>query len=505
MDNRQIVSTQTMRQLDKLTLEKESITSYNLMKRAGDNIFNALLSRTLVSSSDKVLILSGMGNNGGDGLVVAKLLKAANIPIECCLVGDLDKQSSQNKQAHHDLAELTNNITVIKNGKNLDVLRDKIDYSTVIIDCLFGIGLNSKVRGIYQEVIKIANQGNGKLISIDLPSGLNADNGVCMGDCITADYTFAIQNLKQGHFLNDGPDYCGIVHVLDIGILQQIFPESQIILDPALINHNVLPKRQSNTHKYHYGNILIIGGSKGMMGAPLLSGISSLRTGTGLSTVTYHYKDIKHIHNPYPELMVNTYDGINELPRQIKHKDVVIFGGGLKKEDQINKEILKYLLDQDMPLVIDATGIVLLRELIKENNQRKNIIITPHYGEMAQFLSSTSEEVKNNPVLTAQNIAHKYNLTVVLKSNCTLITDNDETFFNAETNPGLATAGSGDVLSGIIGSLLGQGYTALESAKLGVLIHSKAGRISTDKYGEHALIASDIIEALPDVLKQTSK
>ena len=199
--------------------------------------------------------------------------------------------------------------------------------------------------------------------------------------------------------------------------------------------------------------------------------------------------------------MVNTYIGIEDIPSQIRKKSTIIFGPGLGKEDDINLDILSYLLSTDIPLVIDADGIYYLKKLLKEYSERKNIIITPHNQEMATFLGLPVEDIKKEPVLFAKNIAHTYNLTVVLKGSCTIITNNDETYFSIHGNPGMATAGTGDVLAGIIGSLLGRGFTPMEASKIGVLIHSKAGEIASLKYGEEAVTATDLIYNIFKVLQ----
>ena len=325
-------------------------------------------------------------------------------------------------------------------------------------------------------------------------------DGVVMGIAVQANTTIIVQNYKQGNLLNDALDYSGDIHLIDVGILQTIFPETQILLQLNYMK-NKLSNRRKNTHKYHYGNILTIGGSKGMMGAPILSGLAALKTGSGLSHILYHNKYLHHIHNVLPDLMVNTYTGIEELPSISRKKSTVIFGPGLGKQDPINTEIIQHLLSTDIPLLVDADGLYYLKQVIKEYNQRENIVITPHYQEMADFLGIDIEEVKREPILYAKNIAHTYNVTVVLKGVCTMITNDHETYFSIYGNPGMATAGTGDVLSGIIGSLLGRGFSPMEASKIGVLIHSESGRLAENHYGQESLIASNLIEYIHEVLK----
>jgi NAD(P)H-hydrate epimerase len=500
MKDFQIVNAQEMRQLDKLTLNEKNLQSYDLMEHAGRSIFFYLVKQNIFTSSDSILIVAGIGNNGGDALICGLAMFEKQLNPQIVLVGDIANQSFENKLAIEKMEEQHINITYIKNEDDIEIFSNLVNESTVVIEGIFGIGLRNDVDGYHKAVISGINRSYAQVVSIDLPSGINADNGLVMNIAVKAEHTLVIQNYKQGNLLNDALDYSGQIHLLDIGILQTLFEEPQLLLRKQYLK-NKLSKRIKNSHKYHFGIILTIGGSKGMMGAALLSGISALKTGSGLSCVTYNEKYLHHINNIYPELMVNTYMGIEDIPSQVRKKSAIIFGPGLGKNDEINLDILSYLLSTDIPLIIDADGIFYLKQLIKEYNDRQNIIITPHNQEMATFLGLPVEDIKKEPVLFAKNIAHTYNLTVVLKGACTIITNNEETYFSIHGNPGMATAGTGDVLSGIIGSLMGRGFTPMEAAKLGVLIHSKAGEIATLKYGEESVTATDLVYNIYKVLQ----
>ena len=500
MRDLQIVNAQEMRLLDKLTLKEKEMTTYELMNHAGRSIANYLNINDMYSSSDSILVLAGTGNNGGDALIVALALLEQNIIPNIIVLGDLENESVENNEALETLKLKTTAISYVSKEADLEYFSSLVDTATMIIDGVFGIGLNSDVTDYYQDVFTMVNRSYARVISIDLPSGINADNGLVMKTAIKADHTIVIQNYKQGNLLNDALDYSGQIHLLDIGILQTLFEEPQILLHKAYLK-NKLNKRIRNSHKYDFGNILTIGGSKGMMGAPLLAGISALKTGSGLSSVSYNEKYLRHIHNVYPEVMVNTYIGLEDIPSQTRKKSAIIFGPGLGQNDELNLDILNYLLSLDVPLIVDADGIFYLKQLLKEYSTRKNIIITPHNQEMATFLGINIEDVKHEPVLFAKNIAHTYNLTVVLKGSCTIITNNEETYFSIHGNPGMATAGTGDVLSGIIASLLGRGFSSLEAAKIGVLIHSKAGELASQRYGEESMTATDVVGRIYKVLK----
>ena len=473
MKERQIVSSQEMRHLDKLTISEKNITSYDLIELAGKAIFKHICRSGICDIDESFLILAGTGNNGGDALVIGRLFTEKGISPKFVIVGKEEEQSQESILTMNKLLELGISITRVEDYGSVFEAVALIEEASIIIDGLFGIGCTREVEGYHKEVIEIINNSYAKVIAIDIPSGLNADNGNVMGVAVKANHTIVIQNHKQGSLLNDAQDYSGEVYLLDIGIIQTSFPENQLLLNKSYLK-NKIPTRKKNSYKYNFGNILTLGGSKGFMGAPLMVAYSALRTGTGLSSVSYNDIYLHHINNIYPDIMMNTYFGLEDIPSQTQKKSGIIFGPGLGRKDEINLEILTYLFSLDVPLLIDADGIYYLKQIIQEYNERPNIVITPHYNEMADFLGVSLEEVINEPVLFAKNIAHKYNITVVLKGTCTIITNNIDTFFSTHGNAGLATAGTGDVLSGIIGSLLGRGFSPMEASKLGVLIHSIA-------------------------------
>lgn len=500
MRERQIVNSQEMKQLDKLTIKENNITSFELLQQAGGTIFNHICRNGLCDSTESVAIIAGPGNNGGDALVVGYHFFEQGLNPAIIIIGKEDDQSTDSLKVISKLEERNYPYHRVYKIDDLIAISEFIDNASLIIDGIFGIGLRRNVEGIFSEIISMINNSYAKKISIDIPSGLNANNGLMMSNAVKADHTIVIQNYKQGNLLNDALDYSGEITLLDVGIIQTIFPENQQLLAKSYLK-NKIPKRKQNSYKYTYGNTLTIGGSNDMMGAPLMCGFSALRTGTGLSHLLYLSKYTRLINNIYPELMIDTYDGIEEIPSKVKRKTTVIFGPGLGKNDNVNLEVLSYLLSLDIPLLIDADGIYYLKKLIPEYSNRHNIIITPHYKEMADFLSLDISDVQEEPILLAKNIAHKYNLTVVLKGTCTIITNNEETFFSVNGNPGLATAGTGDILSGIIGSLMGRGFSPLEASKLGVLIHAMAAEHAVNDFGEESLIATDILKYIPLVLK----
>ncbi len=499
MEERQIVTAQEMRELDQLTMKKKNISSIELMIHVGKIIATNICEKGLCGGRDKGLVVAGIGNNGGDALVIATEMINKGFTPRIALIGSEDKQTEEARDIWKRAKKLSSSTIVVSSTMDIANFQDYVNESSLIIDGIFGIGLSKDVTGYHKEVINIINQSYAPVISVDIPSGINADSGLVCGVAVQASHTFVIQNYKQGNLINDAPDFSGILHLLDVGILQLLFPRRQNIL-PFKYLINKIPKRLNNTHKYHYGNILTIGGSKGMMGAPLLSAMSALRTGSGLSHVLYYEKYLPHISNPYPTIMVDTFKNIDEV--DFNKISAVVFGPGLNKNDNINEDILKKIMNLDIPLLIDAGGVYFLKQLLKEDGVYRNIVLTPHYGEMAFLLDQTSSYVEKNPLKCAKDISLKYGITVVLKGVTTIITNYQETYFSKNGNPGMATAGTGDVLCGIIGSLLGRDFTPLEASKLGVLIHGMASKYAMEKYGEESMIASDIIDFIHKILKE---
>jgi len=504
MNDRQIVTAQEMRQLDRLTIEQRRITAYELMVQAGTACETYLYHEHLCDFNGFFVVVAGPGNNGGDAVIVFRNLLEHGVHAHLIQVGQQEHYSDELTTALASLKPLKPTVHLVENEDDLALSLPWLEQANTIIDGLFGVGLTRKVEGMYASLIQHINHSYATVISLDLPSGIHADNGLVMGISVEAHHTLVIQNYKQGNLLNDALDYTGKQHLIDVGILQTVFPDTQVMLDRNYLNKKI-PERRHNSYKYLFGNILTIGGSKGMMGAPLLSAYTALRMGSGLSNLLTLDKYRSYGFYVYPDVMMNTYDGIEEIPSLVRNKSAIIFGPGLGRKDDINKDVLSYLLSTDIPLVIDADGIHYLKQLLPDYSKRPNIVITPHYKEMSDFLGISMDEVRYNPVAYARNIAHTYNLTVVLKGTCTIITNNEDTLFSVYGNPGLATAGTGDVLSGMIGNLLGRGYPPMKAAKLGVLFHSIAGEYARDKFGEESMIASDLIDMIPQVMRHARR
>lgn len=491
-----------MRFMDEFTCTQLGMSSLELMKQAGGIIYLAITEDIgLDKEKDNILVVAGVGNNGGDALDVGVHLVENGYIVKVVMLGNLTAQSEESK---HMLKEVLNKkieVLFIEDISKLKELSKLLRKSTLLIDGIFGVGLKRDVEGIHYEVIKTINKSNVDVASIDIPSGINADNGLVSKIAIKADYTLIIQNYKIGNLLNDAEDYHGAKILLDIGILKVVCKSRRFLLEKEDYL-NTIPHRLHNTHKYHYGNVLTIGGSKGMMGAPLLAAYAALRSGSGLSSIAYKEKYRKGIMNIYPEVMTRTYSKLDELLEFTKKKNIIVFGPGLGKVDKDNLEILRSLLLLDIPMVIDADGLYYLNILFKEFKSLKNVVVTPHYGEMATLLNVETTDIKKDPLKYIKELTEDYNLSVILKGPTTIIADKESIYFSNYGIPGMATAGSGDVLSGIIGSFIGKGMKIIEAAKLAVLVHSLAGVYAEEVYGEESIIATDIIKLISHVIRE---
>lgn len=495
-----VLTTKEMKILDADTCDKKGISSLELMEDAGRKIYECFLDECKPDKNKaKITIISGLGNNGGDSLVVGRYLIENDYDVKVVIVGDIFHLSDETKINLERLVTLKVDVFYLNQPSLIKTFDILIKESNFIIEGLFGIGLNRGIEGICYQAIETINDNNVYVFSIDIPSGINGNNGNVENIAVEASFTAIVQNYKLGNLLNDALDYHGKSKVLDVGILQD-----KITSNRYLQTDNIqLNKRKHNTHKYHYGHVLTIGGGVGMTGAPLMCAYAALRTGSGLSSIAIHESYINYVNNIYPEIMIKPYLNEESLSNMIGKQKVIAFGPGLGRIDNRNYNILEKLLETKIPLVIDADGLYYLKGLLDKLDHHQ-VIITPHTGEMAMLLGKDTAYIKENPIEAVNLLTEKYGLTVVLKGPCTIIANQDEMYFSNIGNPGMATAGSGDVLTGIIASFVGQGFNALNACRLGVHIHSSAGNFAKDEFGEYAMMATDMIKKIPEVLKKVT-
>ncbi len=492
-----ILTPDEMRIVDKKTLKVKGISSLELMEQAVDAMYAHIRERKLIRPNDKVFVFAGTGNNGGDGIGLAGKLLQDGYNVRLVLVGNMESMSEETQAMLENVAIASERILRLSDGKDVESLPD-IAAKSVFIDALFGIGLDKEVTGVYADVIRWINRQKAFVISVDIPSGINAENGLKEKHAVRADHTVSIQNFKTGNLLQDALDYSGELVRLDAGIVgDKDFANRFLLADATL--QGTLPWRKHHTHKYHYGSVLTIGGSEGMMGAPNLAAEAALRSGTGLSRLALPRDCYDQRAPALSDIMSAPYDDANDFADLPAKTSAVVFGPGMGDIRPIHIEILKRLIQEDVPTLIDADGLKVFKEIMPTIEQCENVILTPHMGEMAKLFDTTPAQVMRNPLYYVNSLIARYGLCVVLKGPCTILADGNVQYFSVKGHPGMATAGSGDVLSGTIARFM-HNRSPLEAAKIGVYVHGLAGEYAAEYFGEEGMLASDIIACLPEAV-----
>ena len=487
-----ILTAQQLAQADKETIKKQNISSEELMERAATLVFNEIHKR-LNGAPIPIKIFCGIGNNGGDGLVVARHLIQHGYHVTVFVVGYSDKRSDDFLANYEKLKEITNDWPQLIEGESNF---PEINTGDFVIDAIFGIGLNRPIEGWPGKLVKHINSSRAFTLAIDMPSGLFPDKiPQKEAAVIEADYTLSFQNAKLVFFLPQTMNFVGDLQILDIGLdkefISKLDAQAYLIQKGEAIN--LFKPRGRNTHKGDYGHVLIIGGSYGKIGSVLLSATAALRTGSGLCSLYIPKCGYDVIQTGLPEAMVLTDDDqklLTEYPADFE-ADVVCFGMGAGT-DLKTKEVLNQLLKKTKtPVVIDADGLNILSEhkdlldLIPENS-----VLTPHPGELKRLIGEWDDDFHKLELV--RDFSKKYGVIMVIKGSHTFIINRDDIYVNNSGNPGMATAGSGDVLSGVITSLIGQGYDPAQAAILGVFLHGFSGDIAASEQGLESLIAGDI-------------
>lgn len=484
-----VLTVEEMKLFDQNTLVELDMPETDLMFRAGYRLVKDFLQRAKPGSHKKITVIAGIGNNGGDAIVMALELLKLGYLVEVMVVGDLAHAGDSFLYYYNQLRQALN----ITTNEDIATKLDCVKQSSIIIDGLFGVGLSKPISGYRMDLIEAVNRCRKTVYSIDIPSGLHPMQGIPFPVAIKATYTGVIANLKLGNLLNDALDYHGEWTVLDIGIIQKyVVNRVYIEVEKTKI---LWPHIPHNINKYTKGLGVFIGGRNSMMGSIQMSAISSMKSGLGIAYV------FSRINKPftqfYPEIII---DDVNSAAFHtlLDRKPVVVFGPGMESQDQEYQTLLKRLIHRNIPMVIDATGLEYLD--LNQDFHEHRIIVTPHVGEMAKLMQVSKEEVQSDPLRYIKKLTDN-GLYVLLKGQTTIIASDRETAFLQANNPGLATAGSGDVLAGIVAAFLANNEP-YEAMMNGVVLHSRAGQKARDKYGIVSMTASNIIEMLPDISKE---
>ncbi|MFU7516572.1 NAD(P)H-hydrate dehydratase [Clostridium sp. HCS.1] len=486
----EIMSREGCKALDKYTIDEIGIPSLVLMENAANEVF-----KKIVNSDDKFIIFCGNGNNGGDGLAIARKLILEEKDVYIVIVSKNEKYSGDFITNLNILNKLTNNFIYIRNIDDINLLKELSNKYRTAIDCIFGVGLNRVLDGFYTKLISYINEKWKNIISIDVPSGLNCDSGEIMGASIVASKTYTFEVIKKGFIKYKALRYLGDTEVLKIGIPQYVkeINSEKIYILSRDEYRKLLRKRKKYGHKGSYGKVAILAGSKGYTGAAYISTQSCVVAGAGLTTlVTTKYVQDK-LSSRLIEAMTANIDSMEDLKGLFKNVNVIAIGPGIDKEDKykdIFADLIKY---KDKKFVIDAGAF----NLLKDNSEimmgiKEKAILTPHPGEMARLIDKSIEYVEENRVEVAKKFAKENKVVVLLKGYNTIITDGEFVYINSSGNSKMASGGMGDCLTGIISALLAQGHTEIESALIGAYVHGIAGELASE--GKYSTIASEVIE-----------
>ncbi len=509
----ELVSAAEMRELDRLTIELGT-AGHVLMERAGKGAVATLLRvfPHLRKKNARVVVVAGKGNNGGDGLVMARLLRKRGLQTQVYLLGRADRVEGDALRNLKAYRRLRAKIVEIETAAELAEALPALAKAGCVVDAMLGTGLSADVRGLYADAIEMINSCGAPVFAVDIPSGLDADTGRPHGTAIQAEATATFGFAKYGQLLHPGVEYCGTLEVVDIGIderaLEQNPPSGLLFEDEDAAA--VLPRRAPDAHKGSAGHLLAIAGSRGKSGAAVLATRAGLRGGAGLVTLATPQSvapicagsALEAMTEPMPERDGGLRCDVDRLARAIEGKSAIAAGPGLGATRAVRDIVVWLLRNADVPMVFDADALnVLARNPAPLRRAQAPVILTPHPGEMARLAGVDNAAVQADRVGVAANFAAEHRCIVVLKGARTVVAGPRGNSLNPTGNPGMASGGMGDALTGIVGALLAQGVEAQDAACLGAYLHGAAGDLAA-RDGAVGILASDLIECLPRAMKQ---
>ena len=481
--------------IDGYAIHQQAISGLLLMKRAGLFTYETLLNH--YPKTKKILVLCGTGNNGGDGFVVAQLAMMAGIQTDVFLNGQVSHIKNDAQLAYQEFVQIGGQITQ-STPKKLG------DYD-VIIDALFGIGLDKKrpIKGKLADWIALINQHPCPVIAVDIPSGLDANTGQIHGCALKAERTCTFITQKPGLYQFHGQDTAGQVHFSSLFLSDEILHSQPSVGQNHPLKYwlQQLTTRPAYSHKGSTGKVALLGGDQNMMGAVQMAGLAALKVGVGLVKVITHAEHGIALTQALPELMCYAPDA---LEVQLQQVDVIAVGPGLGLNTW-GKTLLNQSLLHPQPKVIDADALTLLAQNTTLTNMEANWVLTPHPGEAARLLNTTTENVQKNRIKAIKAIHKQYGGVIVLKGNASLIFDGKRLEICLAGNPGMATGGMGDVLTGTISGLIAQGLPLFEAACLGVSLHAHAGDIIAQQKGQLGLLPTELASTLSQLLTYANR
>jgi hydroxyethylthiazole kinase-like uncharacterized protein yjeF len=473
--------------------QTKQASAEQFMQTAGQAAFNLL--KNQYPAARCIAVFCGSGNNGGDGFVLAKEAKKQQMDVTVYLMKQLEALTP----LVHDHAKQCQAMRIpiiLFDGQALD-----LSAADVLVDALLGSGLQGSVSPSYASLIHCINQSNQPVLAIDAPSGLNTHTGEALGTAVQADCTLTFIGKKQGLFTGDGLEYSGTVFLNTLNIPSEsyalLFP-SAYLFNPKLIN-KILKKRPRTAHKGCYGHVLVIGGERSMAGAARMAATAALRVGAGRVSAAVPPENCLVINAVHPEIMSHAVKEATVLQPLLSQATIIVIGPGLGKHAWGSAMLIEALQFTDTPMLIDADALNLITEqhLYPQLSRIKRAVITPHPGEAARLLTTSVKKIQQNRFDAAKALQDCTNATVILKGAGTIIQPKDSLpIICTVGNPGMATAGMGDILSGVVAGLLAQGLSDTDAAQIGVYLHGKAADLAAESLGERGLTATDLLPIL---------
>jgi len=497
-----------MGNLDRSATEEFGISQDLLMENAGQAVYFVILKEFGVKNK-KFAVFCGTGNNGGDGLVVARKIHSNGGEAKVFLLDD----EAKFKGAAEKNFEIASKMPIeISKVSSIESVKIAVLNSDAIVDAIFGTGLIREVSGIYKDVIQLINESKKTVFSVDIPSGINGDTAEVMGIAVKANYTITFGLPKIGNMLYPGYDHCGKLYVSHISFPPSLYNADSIRVE---INNPIeLPKRSKDAHKGDFGEVLFIAGASSYLGAPYFSALSFLKAGGGYSRLATPVSISSFLANKGSEIVfvpqketlsgsiaLENKDNLLELSERV---DMVVMGPGLSLNGETQELVRQLAQEIKKPLLIDGDGITAISKDIEIIKERKSeTILTPHIGEMSRMTKMEISELNKNKIGVSQRTAKELNAMIVLKGAHSLIGYPDETvFINMSGNPGMATAGSGDVLTGAIAAMFGLRLPLEDAVRMGVFLHGFSGDLAARDKGEDGITAQDILDYLPATMKR---
>jgi len=511
-----IVTARQMQELDRKTIQETGIPGAVLMENAGRGTFEQMLRYFPDIRQKRVVVLAGRGNNGGDGFVIARFLLNHAVPVKVFLLARADTVSGDAAINLRALQRMGGTVVEIPDESAWQNVSADIRHAGIIVDAIFGTGLSAPVTGLALRVIEDINTAGKPVVAVDLPSGIDASTGEVLGSAVNARLTCTFGLVKQGLVTYPGASCAGKLEVLDIGIPQAL------VASAGLTNHLLeekdfrgkLPHRSPESHKGTYGHAFIVAGSPGKTGAAAMAAQAAMRAGAGLVTIgvpaalnqILEIKVTEAMTEPLPDngtgfLEMEAWQRIQDV---LQGKTVVAIGPGISDRDETAALVFKIIESAEVPLVIDADGLnAVARNPVILKRAQAPVVLTPHPGEMARLTGITIREVQADRVAVARKFASEFNVTLVLKGARTVIAGpGGHAYINPTGNPGMASGGMGDVLTGMIAGFMAQGFDELFSARFSVFLHGRIGDIIAAQRGCVGILATDIINEISGSLQQ---